>query len=143
MQKPTDKVGKEIKVGSFVVYGHALGRCAGLRIGKILEIRSPKTDYNKEAIHFSVQGVDDDWNFKPPHVCRKGTLQFPDRILVIPEKSVPVHCKILLGKPLSKEAFIEFFIASIPAGKNVNVRYLAGEGAAKAWEDYRKAKGIK
>ena len=36
---PYDKTGTEIKEGDFIVYGHALGRCAGLRIGKVLAIK--------------------------------------------------------------------------------------------------------
>jgi hypothetical protein len=35
-----DKSGRELEPGDFIVYGHALGRCAGLRYGVVLEVRT-------------------------------------------------------------------------------------------------------
>ena len=37
-----DKCGKVLTSGDFIVYGHALGRCAGLRYGKVIDVKFPK-----------------------------------------------------------------------------------------------------
>lgn len=85
---PKDKLGKDIVVGSYIAYGHALGRCAGLRIGKVLAIKHiPKSNphYYGSEWRITVRGVDDDWSpHSPMELCKKnGTLQFPDRIVVL------------------------------------------------------------
>ncbi len=69
-----DKIGQEIKVGDLIAYGHALGRCAGLRIGKVLEA-GPK---------LVVWGVDDDWSREKPRLLsKKSRLFYPDRCVVL------------------------------------------------------------
>lgn len=40
----TDKLGHPITEGCLIAYGHALGRCAGLRIGKVLKIEETRED---------------------------------------------------------------------------------------------------
>ena len=35
-----DILGREIKAGCIIVYGHALGRCAALKIGKVLKVKA-------------------------------------------------------------------------------------------------------
>ncbi len=44
MKKIYDKSGREINIGDYIVYGLALGRCAALRFGKVLDIKF-KTKY--------------------------------------------------------------------------------------------------
>ena|ERR1700690_2048063 len=88
--KSLDKSRKEIKVGDFIIYGHALGRCAGLRYGKVLAIKEVKDYADRIKNHFTVQGVDDDWYPDTPKLAeRKGTLQFGDRILIVTEDQIP------------------------------------------------------
>jgi ribonuclease HI len=69
-----DKIGKEIRVGDLIVYGHALGRCAGLRIGEVLEIKDSK---------LVVQGVDAEWRENPRLLSKRSTLSYPDRCAVV------------------------------------------------------------
>ncbi len=72
-----DKLGQEILKGDFIVYGHNLGRCAGLRIGKVLKI--------DEKGRITVRGIDDDWKHRPPQLCsRAGVLLYPNRVIVLP-----------------------------------------------------------
>lgn len=93
--KPIDKLGKEIKVGSYIAYGHNLGRCAGIRIGKVLEIKEHINEHTKtywnEQFRFIVRGINDDWSYRNQLELnsKNGTLMYSDRILVledIPEK---------------------------------------------------------
>lgn len=88
MQPILDKLGTPILVGSFIVYGHALGRCAGLRIGRVLGIKEKTHAYSTQrGAAIRVQGVNDDWG--EPTLCKPGTLFFPSRIVVVtdlPEK---------------------------------------------------------
>ncbi len=89
---PYDKLGHEIKVNSYIAYGHALGRCAGLRIGKVLRIlHEPANDWSSTPIwKIKVWGVNDDWTSKPLSLTRtSGILNFPNRMLVVNEKQVP------------------------------------------------------
>ncbi len=101
-----DKIGQPITPGCIIVYGHALGRCAGLRLGKVLKVSgtteeihyqdAPKTVRFEYRI--SVWGLDDDWldPNDPERVTRRlgeerkakllekrSTLQFATRVLVI------------------------------------------------------------
>jgi hypothetical protein len=94
-----DKVNQEITIGSIVAYGHALGRCAGIRIGKVLDIKTQEGRWVKEETEYriTVIGVDDDWNHKTPELCsRVGTLQFPNRMIVLDDTKVPASYKTLL-----------------------------------------------
>lgn len=88
---PLDKSGHPITVDSYIVYGHALGRCAGLRFGKVLEVTEKNYDNDVYVSRLDskwsirVIGYDDDALFRSNKVnARAGTLGFPDRILVIP-----------------------------------------------------------
>lgn len=88
-----DKIGQEITVGSFVVYGHALGRSAGLKIGRVLDIKSGPTDagyWRNEheppppSWRIRMVGLDDHWCYGAmPKRLTRGTCQFPDRMCVI------------------------------------------------------------
>lgn len=99
-----DKIGQEIKIGSIIVYGHALGRCAGLRIGKVLSLKEEDNKdylgninkYQPKIYRIGVIGVDDDWDHREISLARRGCLQFPNRIIVLDEKKVPEKYKMLL-----------------------------------------------
>lgn len=99
---PTDKVGREITVGAFVAYGHALGRSSGLRIGRVLAIKPPAEDDRDAQFYgggwrITVIGVDDDWMHRGPELnSRKGVLQFPKRMLVLDQLPEP-HRSLLEG----------------------------------------------
>jgi hypothetical protein len=88
MQSCLDKIGRPIQVGCYIAYGHALGRCAGLRIGLVLNIKEPSPEgtnsWEAKGWRITVIGIDDDWEHRPIEILsRKGTLQFPNRILVL------------------------------------------------------------
>lgn len=97
-----DKAGRQINVGDYIAYGHALGRCAGLRIGKVLAIKYQEKEVGcgqykelRPDWRITVIGVSDDWDHNAPELCsRKGTLMFPNRIIVL--DSIPlIHRKLL------------------------------------------------
>lgn len=85
LMKPVlDKLGVEITPGCCVIYGHAMGRCAGLRVGKVLSVSDRKVEHWGEVVaKIRVRGINDDWEHKGLEPCRAGTLQFPKRILVV------------------------------------------------------------
>ena len=86
-----DKTGnQEILVGSYIVYGHAMGRCAGLKFGKVIKVD------DKDRYH--VIGVDDDWIRQRIELTKKGILQFPERIIVLPFEMLPDYAQELLGE---------------------------------------------
>ena len=99
-----DKIGQKIVVGSYIVYGQALGRCAALGLGKVLKLsmKDGGSSYSpKERI--SVQGVNDSYTngrneVIPPSLSGKGTLMFPDRIIVLDPATVPADVKKLLDE---------------------------------------------
>jgi hypothetical protein len=102
---PKDRLGADIVVGSYIAYGHALGRCAGLRIGKVTAIKEAHVEdsWYRRAPHgepewrITVQGVDDDWNTREPELCkRKGTLMFPSRMVVLAYDNLPATYQNLL-----------------------------------------------
>ena len=88
-----DKNGAEVRVGDFIVYGHAMGRCAGLRYGRVIAVQWSKTDPDWPSRvpvpKLRVQGVDDDWEHMPLALCKPGTLEFPRRVLRIVFYYVP------------------------------------------------------
>lgn len=84
-----DKLGQKITPGCFIAYGHALGRCAGLRVGIVLAVKKKKSFRTESSCRITVQGADDDWNHEP-RLCKcKGTLMFPNRIIVLHKDMVP------------------------------------------------------
>jgi hypothetical protein len=91
-----DKIGNEITVGCFIAYGHNLGRCAGLRIGRVesVNVKSEKAIWDEGKIidtsTVTVLSVDDDWGnedenvWNTPHILEKrSTLFFPNRMIVL------------------------------------------------------------
>lgn len=93
-----DKTGRRIDLGDFVVYGHALGRSAGLRFGKVLAIKPrPPRFHSDPAVSITVIGIEDDWSHREVALCsRVGTLQFPERTVVIEPERMPANLKALL-----------------------------------------------
>jgi hypothetical protein len=73
-----DKAGIELHPGDLIVYGHALGRCAGLQYGVVLKA-------TPDGI--MVRGVDADWSQLRPRLLKKAWLKFSERVLrVTPEQ---------------------------------------------------------
>ena len=100
MEPVLDKIGQEIKVGSYIAYGHLLSRSAGLRIGKVLALTNKEDSYRRGTYHLDIVviGVDDDWIYPghgPKLNERKGFLQYPNRIIVLNESMVPESYKNL------------------------------------------------
>jgi hypothetical protein len=91
MTKPLDKLGKPISVHDYIVYGHALGRCAGLRVGRVLAvIESKQQSAFDSGWKLTVIGVEDDWASQEVKLCsRKGTLMFPNRTVVVDSTNLP------------------------------------------------------
>ena len=118
-----DKIGQPINIGDTIAYGHALGRCAALQLGRVLDIRVKFTPsqkwvgsdpdplrpgrfvaryepYQKPEFRITVRGVEikqcdgeagvEGYKHDAEiEVLRKGTLQFPDRMIVIDPAKVP------------------------------------------------------
>jgi hypothetical protein len=120
-----DKLGVPITPGVFIAYGHALGRCAGLRIGKVLAVKEREKTYgNDNGVSITVWGVDDEWEglYDSVSLCKsKGTLMFPSRIVVIPRKGIPKEYLALLD-PITENSTKKNTV--IPKRKMVNRRYV-------------------
>jgi hypothetical protein len=109
-----DKAGRSLEPGDYIVYGHALGRCAGLRYGMVINVYEPKDDgygwwpgkaEGKKKVHVRVRGVDDDWQQKSFKLLSKdSTLQFGDRILRISSAQMPKEVLELLNDWNKKES---------------------------------------
>ena len=99
-----DKLGQPIIKGSWIAYGHALGRCAGLRIGYVLSAKSlavPDTAFNHGRVDNKIQvlGIQDDWSVGIAGATvlpRKSTLQFPDRMAVLSDSQVPARYRKIM-----------------------------------------------
>jgi hypothetical protein len=91
-----DKSGKFVKAGDFIVYGRALGRCAGLAYGIVLKVTESKPDWNgKTQPKLKIIGLDPSWeeNTRPQ---KASTLAFSDRVLVINANQLPSKQRQLL-----------------------------------------------
>jgi hypothetical protein len=102
----TDKLGQEIKAGVWIIYGHNLGRCAGLRIGKVLAAEMGESSFNgvptpwNRQDRITVWGLNDDsveyakfhpndtWS-QPKPLQHKSTLLYAARCLVVPVDLIP------------------------------------------------------
>jgi|GEM_PF-3123207 hypothetical protein len=93
-----DKAGVNLAPGDLIVYGHALGRCAGLRYGKVLAlVAHPKSEYNFDSktgdreCKLRVMGADDDWSpHKPPELLSKASvISFGSRVIKLHPEQVP------------------------------------------------------
>jgi len=113
----TDRLGQEIKSGVWIIYGHALHRSAGLRMGKVIEavIGEPErelTPWNRQD-RITVWGIDDDsseyhkfrpedeWA-KPRALEHKSTLLYSSRCVVIPEALVPEQYRKLVEEKMKE-----------------------------------------
>lgn len=109
MNKLYDKNGREIKVGDYIVYGHAIDRSAGLRFGRVLKIKigtGREVWGRPEGTAITVIGVvddryslDKDRNLvrQPPELLsRVGTLMYPERIIVLDGKDMLLPVRRLL-----------------------------------------------
>ena len=99
-----DKLGQDIRVGSYIAYGHALGRCAAIKVGRVLKLTSKPVDTlscSSSPHRLTVVGIDDDliWagpDKYPPKLSKIGTLLYPDRVLVLSPSIIPPEYKALL-----------------------------------------------
>ena len=88
-----DKLGQEIKVGSIIAYGSLLGRSAALQIGKVTAVKTVNLPASYihpagEEYRITVQGVTTTWQSELK-LLKKGTLLYPDRIIVLDPSIVP------------------------------------------------------
>lgn len=95
-----DRSGREVKVGDFIVYGHALGRSAGLQFGQVLSIAGGlvppawRGGPSYENWKIRVQGIDDT-AWRGAQLRRPGTLNYPSRI-ILANDFIPENLKTLL-----------------------------------------------
>ncbi len=93
-----DKAGQKVVRGDYIVYGHNLGRCAGLRFGKVLDIYLARRTWGRveDSWRIVIRGVDDDWGSREPQLlAKKSFLQFPDRIMKVNELFPEKYRKLL------------------------------------------------
>jgi hypothetical protein len=99
-----DKLDQDIRVGSYIAYGHALGRCAAIKIGRVLKLTSKPDDpitCSSSPHRLTVVGIEDDlvWIGRdkyPPKLSKIGTLLYPDRVLVLNPSMLTPEYKALL-----------------------------------------------
>jgi hypothetical protein len=82
-----DKLGTEIKVNDYIVYAHNLGRSAALKFGRVIKLSEKPTIHYESLIteyRIGVLGYEEQsWNKEQPYTLTKGTLQYPDRVVVL------------------------------------------------------------
>lgn len=95
-----DKTGKqEIKVGSYIVYATTLGRSSALKFGRVISRdvpKEPEAFQKKGDYRYRVVGVDDNWGYKEPEICKPGTLLYENRIVVLPFEMLPDYAQKFL-----------------------------------------------
>jgi hypothetical protein len=106
MSNPTekfiDKAGREVLPGDYIIYGHALGRCAGLQYGRVVAVIPPAGDqYRGVCAKIRVRGVDANdnwlgysgygsgWRAGELELLKPGTLSFPSRVLKVEPHQIP------------------------------------------------------
>tara|TARA_Y100000034_G_scaffold113512_1_gene148613 strand:+ start:899 stop:1234 length:336 start_codon:yes stop_codon:yes gene_type:complete len=109
----TDKIGQEIKHGSYIVYAHAMGRSAGLRMGIVIAdpVHYGPGELNRweeyDQYRIKVRGVDGEWNHREAQLLSKNsTLQYPDRMVVVQPDTLPDNIREML-----EEVYIEQKVA--------------------------------
>jgi hypothetical protein len=91
-----DKCGQEIKAGDYIVYGHALGRCAALKFGKVIRVIDRGTEA-EDRFSLHVIGINDNLlSFGMVELTKRGTLLYGERIIVLPFEMLPDYAKTLL-----------------------------------------------
>ena len=108
-QEFPDKTGLPLQPGDLIVYGHALGRCAGLQYGRVIGIVPPTEE---KPSRLKVQGIELDDNrdhdhpgeerpwkgYEKAQILKPSTLYFPSRVLRITAAQVPPKVLALLEK---------------------------------------------
>ena len=82
-----DKAGKKIEVGDYIIYGHSLGRCVGLRFGKVLSLTKGSDFYGMNSIKMKIIGVDDDYDREARLLSKPSHLQFGSRTVSFKDPS--------------------------------------------------------
>jgi hypothetical protein len=87
-----DKFGRDVNIGDFIIYGRALGRCAGISIGKVIGYKTSTPKYYTNPIE-KLQIITEEGS--------KTYLEFPSRVIVIPDyhPDVPVLRHGAWGEP--------------------------------------------
>ena len=92
----TDKIGRQVNVGDTIIYACSLGRSAGLRWGRVLEVVLNNAYSPSHPTKLKTIGIDE-WPHKPPELQgRIGYLQFPSRVLLQDPDEVPEEISQLL-----------------------------------------------
>lgn len=109
-----DKNGSELKAGDYIVYGQALGRCAGINYGLVLGLTEVEDfDYFTEKTTKSAKvkfvGMADRWNERDPITLQSkpSYLYFPQRVLKINRVQMPMRLRLLFDgyeEPLPKKS---------------------------------------
>jgi hypothetical protein len=86
---PLDKLGQAIVPGSYIVYAIQNGYSPDIRVGKVLKLVKRKDFYGRDEWRITVHGVGDDGPHPPLLLSKKSVIGFPERIVVVPEASVP------------------------------------------------------
>lgn len=116
-----DKVGTEITAGCFIVYGHALGRSAALRFGRVeaVNVKTKKDTWDEkehDASTITVLGIEDLWEDYegkerlPQVATKRSTLLFPDRVIVVPtlpKKYLAALAKDCLGQGKAAHTWVK------------------------------------
>lgn len=92
-----DKFGKEIVVGSYIVYPYMYGYSVGTRIGKVTAVKTKPHQWKEGevATPLTVIGIDDAYG-EPKLLSKKSTLQFAERAVVLSPEQIPENYKVLL-----------------------------------------------
>jgi len=106
-----DKTGRQVMPGDYIIYGRALGRCAGLQYGRVVAILpSARDPYGGVYTKIRVRGVDahDNWlgysryasSYKAGEVelLKPGTLCYPSRVLKVEPHQIPDKIRVLLDQ---------------------------------------------
>jgi hypothetical protein len=100
--EPIDKIGMPIRPGDHIVYGHGRGL---IQIGRVIAIKHKGVDHNKiDLWAVTVWGIEDEYSrvphrakaYSPRLTDHKGTLQFPERIVVLKTGQIdPAYLRLL------------------------------------------------
>lgn len=100
---PIDKIGMPIHAGDHIAYGHGRGL---IQIGRVIEVKHKGVDScGVDLWRIAVWGIDDEYS-RVPHMAKaysprltdhKGTLQFPERIVVLKTSQINPEYLALLA----------------------------------------------
>ena len=107
MNEFKDKAGRNLCPGDLIVYGHSLGRCAGLQYGKVLAITEGLCgDFLGTRVpKIRIIGVAADYGYEqaPELLSKESLLEFSDRVIRITEDQIPLTILNLLKGYTSKK----------------------------------------